>query len=93
MNGSDRRPQQQPGQGRTTVSPLAIPLLFAGLMIGFFAGYFFLWWGILAVLAVALGALWMVLAGHSREAAASAIGGVAVGYVILLLLAVFRGVL
>lgn len=86
-------PGRSPESGSPQVSPATIPLLFLGLMVGFFAGYFFVWWGLLAVLAVCVIAFTRVFAGKSRDAATAAILGVVAGYVIVILLALFRGVL
>ena len=61
MNGTDRASRgtgaERDGSGSTPVSPLMIPLLVAGLAIGFLAGYFLLWWGALVVLAVVVAAI------------------------------------
>lgn len=89
MTGAERKP----GQGSPTVSAATIPLLFLGLVIGFFAGYFLLWWGVLVVIALSAAAFAAVMAGKSRDAATAAILGVVAGYGILVLLAIFRGVL
>jgi hypothetical protein len=69
-----------------------IPLLVLGLVLGFLAGYFLLWWGLLVVLAVLVAAFSMVLRGRSREGATGAIVGVLLGYAGVILLALFRGV-
>lgn len=79
--------------GSPTVSPVAVPLLLGGVTLGFLAGYIFLWWGLLVVGAVALAAVAMVFSGRSRDGATAAILGTVVGYGLVLLLAVFRGVL
>lgn len=87
-------PSQRPGNGGSpTVSPLMIPMLFLGLVLGFLAGYFFLWWGLIVVAAVLLVAATMVLSGRSRDGATGAVVGVVLGYGGLLLVALFRGVL
>lgn len=86
----------EPGEregGSPTVSPVAVPLLLGGVTLGFFAGYVFLWWGLLIVGAVVFAAVAMVLSGRSRDGATAAILGTVVGYGLVLLLAVFRGVL
>lgn len=83
--------QQEPGS--PPVSPIAVPLLLAGLLVGFFAGYFLLWWGLVVVGLLLLGALSMVLSGRSRDGAAALAVGAIGGYVVLLALAFFRGVL
>ncbi|MBB5831638.1 hypothetical protein [Brachybacterium aquaticum] len=82
-----------PGEEPEPISPLMIPMLFAGLVIGFVAGYFFLWWGLIAVLAVVIAAVSFVLRGRSRDGATGIIAGVLLGYVGVLLLALFRGVI
>lgn len=86
-------PGRNPGHESPRVSPTTIPLLLLGLVIGFFAAYFLLWWGLLAVLAVCVIAFTRVLAGKSRDAATAAILGVVAGYLIVILLALFRGIL
>ena len=70
-----------------------IPLLFLGIVVGFIAGYFFLWWGLIAVIAVLVGAVSMVFAGRSRDGATGAAAGVLLGYAGVILLALFRGAL
>lgn len=87
------RPVDQPGGESAPISPLMIPMLLLGLIIGFFAGYFFLWWGLLAVAAVLLAAASMVFSGRNRDGATGAVVGVLLGYAGVLLLAFFRGVL
>ena len=87
------RPVDQPGGEGAPISPLMIPLLLLGLLIGFFAGYFFLWWGLLAVVAVLLAAASMVFSGRSRDGATGAVVGVVLGYAGVILLALFRGVI
>lgn len=94
MNRSPQRPgstQHTGGQGSPTVSALMIPMLFLGILIGFFAGYFLVWWGLLIVGAVLLLAVSMVLSGKDRDAATGAMVGVVLGYAGLILLALFRG--
>ena len=88
-------PSQDRGDDRrsTPVSPLMVPLLFVGLLIGFVAGYFFIWWGLIAVAAVLIASVAMVLRGKSRDGATGAITGVLLGYVGIMLVALFRGVL
>ncbi|WP_241155402.1 hypothetical protein [Brachybacterium sp. EE-P12] len=96
MNGTDRASRgtgaERDGSGSTPVSPLMIPLLVAGLAIGFLAGYFLLWWGALVVLAVVVAAISTVLRGRSRDGATGAIAGVLLGYAGVILVALFRGV-
>ena len=75
------------------MSPLLVPLLFVGLLIGFVAGYFFLWWGLVAVAAVLVVAASMVLTGRSRDGASGAVVGVLLGYLGVMLVALFRGAL
>ena len=87
------RPVEQPGGAGTPISPLMVPLLLLGLMIGFFAGYFHVWWGLLVVGAVLLAAVSMVFSGRSRDGATGAVVGVLLGYAGVLLLAFFRGVI
>ena len=89
MSSPDRRAEP----GSTNVSPVMIPLLFLGLMVGFFAGYFFLGWGVLAVVAVLAIAFSMVLRGKSRDGATGAVTGVVLGYGGFLLLLLFRGLM
>ena len=96
MNGTDRASRgtgaERDGSGSTPVSPLMIPLLVAGLAIGFLAGHFLLWWGALVVLAVVVAAISTVLRGRSRDGATGAIAGVLLGYAGVILVALFRGV-
>ena len=96
MNGTDRASRgtgaERDGSGSTPVSPLMIPLLVAGLAIGFLAGYFLLWGGALVVLAVVVAAISTVLRGRSRDGATGAIAGVLLGYAGVILVALFRGV-
>jgi hypothetical protein len=95
MNHPNQRPAPGADDGRRSrpVSPLMIPMLFLGLVIGFLAGYFFLWWGLVAVAVVLLAAASLVLTGRSRDGATGAVGGVLIGYVGILLVALFRGAL
>ncbi|MCZ4327099.1 hypothetical protein [Brachybacterium paraconglomeratum] len=81
------------GQEPAPVSPLMIPLLVLGLAIGFFSGYFLLWWGVLVVLGVIVAAVSLVLRGRSRDGATGAIAGVLLGYAGVILVALFRGAL
>src|SRR5699024_2380530 len=76
------------GSSSTPVSPMLVPMLFVGLVIGFLAGYFFLWKGLIVVAAVLLIAVSTVMTGRSR-----AVVGVLLGYLGILLVAFFRGVL
>ena len=89
MTGQSGRPDGQ----SPTVSPLMVPLLFLGNVIGFIAGYWLLWWGLLVVAAVLLAAFSMVLRGRSRDGATGAVVGVVLGYGGVILLALFRGVI
>ena len=89
MTGQSGRPDGQ----SPTVSPLMVSLLFLGLVIGFIAGYWLLWWGLLVVAAVLLAAFSMVLRGRSRDGATGAVVGVVLGYGGVILLALFRGVI
>lgn len=84
-------PDPRPGSSSPTVSPLMIPLLFLTLLIGFFAGYFLVWWGLLVVAAVLVAAVSMVLSGRSRDGATGAVVGILLGYGAFVLLALFRG--
>ena len=96
MNHPSQRPGPSQGSesGRSApVSPLLVPMLFGGIVIGFLAGYFFIWWGLVAVVAVLVIAASMVLTGRSRDGATGAVVGVLLGYVGVLLVALFRGVL
>ena len=81
------------GQEPAPVSPLMIQLLVVGLAIGFFSGYFLLWWGALVVLGVIVAAVSLVLRGRSRDGATGAVAGVLLGYAGVILLALFRGAL
>src|SRR5699024_7809660 len=47
---------QGEGGGSPKVSPFAVPLLLGGVILGFVAGYVFLWWGLLLVGVVVLAA-------------------------------------
>lgn len=97
MNHPSQRPgpsqRSGSGGGSTSVSPLLVPMLFGGIVLGFLAGYFFVWWGLVAVAAVLVIAASMVLTGRSRDGATGAVVGVLLGYVGVLLVALFRGVL
>lgn len=86
-------PTRGEGGGSPRVSPFTVPLLLGGVILGFAAGYLFLWWGLLLVGVVVLTAVAMVFSGRSRDGATAAILGTVAGYVLVLLLAVFRGVL
>ena len=88
---STRAPE--PERRSTPVSPLLVPMLFLGLLIGFAAGYFLLWWGLLAVVAVCGVAASLVFTGRSRDGATGAVVGVLLGYLGIMLVAWFRGVL
>ncbi|NMA75666.1 MAG: hypothetical protein GX960_00145 [Actinomycetales bacterium] len=70
-----------------------VPMLLLGIIVGFFAGYFFVWWGLLAVIAVIVIAASMVFSGRDRDGATGAVAGVVMGYGGVILLALFRGVL
>ncbi|MGY5764351.1 hypothetical protein ACXET9_04025 [Brachybacterium sp. DNPG3] len=83
-DGGSRSPQ---------VSPITVPLLLLGLLVGFFAGYLLAWTGAIVVGVLLLGTLSMVLSGRSRDAAAALAVGAVGGYVIVLALAFFRGVM
>lgn len=95
MTHPSQRPGPSPASGGRSApaSPLLVPMLFGGIVIGFFAGYFFVWWGLIAVVAVLAVAASMVLTGRSRDGATGAVVGVLLGYVGILLVALFRGVL
>ena len=76
------------------ISPAAVPLLFLGLLVGFFSGYFLLWWGAIAVLAAVVLAAVLLASGRGRDGAATALLlGTLGSYVVVMLLAAFRGVL
>jgi hypothetical protein len=77
----------------TPVSPLMVPMLFVGLLVGFVAGYFLLWWGLVAVAAVLAIAASLVLTGRSRDGATGIVTGVVLGYLGIMLVALFRGAL
>ena len=81
------------GSSSTPVSPILVPMRFVGLVIGFLAGYFFLWKGLIVVAAVLLITVSTVMTGRSRDGAAGAVVGVLLGYLGILLVAFFRGVL
>lgn len=96
MNGPSGRPgsaQRPGGGGSPEVSPLMIPMLFLGIVLGFLAGYFLTWLGLLVVGAVLLVAVLMVLSGRNRDGATGAVVGVLLGYLGIMLVALFRGVL
>lgn len=86
-------PGRRPGEGSSTISPAAVPLLLLGLIVGFLAGYFLLWWGLIIVFAVLLGVVAVVVRGGNRDGATGALLGLLAGYGIVILLAAFRGVL
>ncbi|WP_394214754.1 hypothetical protein [Brachybacterium vulturis] len=81
------------GDGSTPISPLLVPMLLGGIVIGFLAGYFFVWWGLIVVAAVLVAAASMVLTGRSRDGATGAVVGVLLGYLGVILVALFRGAL
>lgn len=86
------RSGQEPGAS-PTVSILTVPALLGGLVLGFLAGYFLVWWGALVVIAVVMGAFAAVVSGRERDAATALILGTVLGYGGVLLLATFRGAL
>ena len=88
---STRAPE--PERRSTPVSPLLVPMLFLGLIIGFIAGYALLWWGLLAVAAVCGVSASLVFAGRNRDGATGAVVGVLLGYLGIMLVAWFRGVI
>ena len=75
------------------VSAATVPLLGLGLVLGFFGGTLLGWWGAVVVAIVLIAALSAVLGGRSRVAAGAAAIGVVVGYVAIMLVAAFRGLL
>jgi small-conductance mechanosensitive channel len=84
----DRPPQ------RTPVSAATIPLLFAGIVVGFLVGYFLLGWGAIVVGVVVLGAISLSLTRRvPGDAVGAGVGGLLLGYLGVILLALFRGVL
>lgn len=88
-----RAPEPEPG-APVEVSPLTVPGLLGGIVLGFLAGYFFLGWGAFVLLLVVLGALGAVLRGSEhREAAFALVLGTALGYGGVILLALFRDAL
>lgn len=93
MTGSQRpgRPEEDDGEGPPKVATLTVPLLFIGMIIGFFAGYLLAWWGLIAVGAALLAAVSMVLRGGPRDAATALVLGCVGAYVVVILLAVFYG--
>jgi len=102
VNHPNQRPGRASGSGRgddagsrssTPVSPLMVPMLFLGLLVGFVAGYFLLWWGLVAVAAVLAIAASLVLTGRSRDGATGIVTGVVLGYLGIMLVALFRGAL
>ncbi|EWS82911.1 hypothetical protein [Brachybacterium phenoliresistens] len=85
---------ERPEDGVVHVSPLTVPALFLGLVVGFLAAYFFLGWGAFVLVAVVVGALSALVRGsRHREAAIALVLGTAVGYCGVILLALFRGAL
>lgn len=94
MSQGPGRPSGEDGERRSApVSPLAVPLLMLGLLVGFLSGYMLLWWGAVIVLVAALIALSMAVSGTHRDAAAALVVGTAGSYLVVMLLAGFRGVL
>lgn len=91
---SDRPGERRAGQGAPDpVSPAMIPMLLAGLVVGFASTYFLLWWALVVVLAVLLGAFAWVWKGRDKDAATGAVVGTLLGFVGVILLALFRGAL
>lgn len=95
MSGTGRRhePAAPPGEASPTVSVLTVPALLVGLLVGFLAAYFLVWWGLPIVLVIAMAAFGAVVAGRERDAATALILGTGLGYAGVILLAVFRGAL
>ncbi len=76
-----------------SVSPLTVPALLGGLIIGFLCGYLLGWWGAAVIAVIALGAVSGILVGRNRESLGALVLGGVVGYVMVIALAVFRGVI
>lgn len=89
----DRRAASDWGAGEPEPVPLlTVPLLFGGLLLGFFSGYMLMWWGLVIVACAVVMSLAMFWR-NQRIVAISAAGGTALGYLLLLALALFRGVI
>ena len=96
MTHPSQRPGSAPGDDdrrSTPVSPLLVPLMLLGLLVGFVAGYFLLWWGLVPVAIMLAIAVSAVLRGRDRDGATGAVVGVVLGYAGVMLVALFRGVL
>jgi hypothetical protein len=88
-DGPDRDGPRSP-----QVSAGTVPLLFAGIVAGFLIGYFLLGWGAIVVGVLVLGAVSLSLATRvPHEAVGGGVGGLLLGYVGVILLALFRGAL
>ena len=79
----------EPERRSTPVSVLTVPLLFLGLLVGFFAGYLLLWWGALVVALLVVAGLSLAISGRSRDAAAGLVLGGVGGYLVVMALALF----
>lgn len=87
-------PDRDPGtaSGSVHVSPLSIPLLFLGIIVGFVAANVLLGWTAVLILAGAVGAVAVALRGGAhREAAAAGVLGMVLGALGVLLLAFLNG--
>ena len=84
--------EQEPAKD-APVSGATVPLLGLGLVVGFLGGYLLGWWGAAVVGVVLVAGLSAVIAGRGRDAATAAVLGTVSGYVAVLFLAGFRGLL
>lgn len=93
MSSEHRAPaREDPSEHAPEVSPWAPLALLGGLVIGFLAAYFLVWWGAIVVAAVIGMGVSAVLRGTPhRDAATGAIAGAAIGWLGMLLVAAFRG--
>ncbi|HIY23601.1 MAG TPA: hypothetical protein H9837_04730 [Candidatus Brachybacterium merdigallinarum] len=83
---------EEDGEGRAPqVAPLTVPLLFLGMIVGFFAGYLLAWWGLIVLGALLMAAVSMVIRGGPRDAATALMLGSVGAYIVVILLAVFYG--
>lgn len=74
------------------VSPTVVPLLFGGLLLGFALGYFLVWWGLVVIALLGIGALSLVLSGTGpRDGIGAGLVGTLLGFVGILAVALFRG--
>lgn len=74
------------------LSPLAPPLLAVGLLLGFFATYFLVWWALILVGVLGIATVNAAISDAPRRQPLSALtAGVAIGVVGMLAVAAFRG--